>query len=119
MSGTSDSFHALKAFVMKHLSRKTGKGSPDHENIVVDWVAVASNVVGGATLLDCQTAFINPPAEDVKIAISLKNLVFSHILDGVHPKVLMAVIHACVPDVDRLERYCTNVLLVLLTKVRC
>jgi SWI/SNF related-matrix-associated actin-dependent regulator of chromatin subfamily C len=79
---------------VKHASKKTVEGSPDQVNIVVNWDAVASDVGGGATPSDCQSAFVNPPSEDVKTSMSSKNSVFSHIIDGVHPEVLKAVVDA-------------------------
>jgi hypothetical protein len=91
---TSDRVHALEASVVKHASKKTVEGSPDQVNIVVNWDAVASDVGGGATPSDCQSAFVNPPSEDVKTSMSSKNSVFSHIIDGVHPEVLKAVVDA-------------------------
>ena len=92
MSWTSDRIHSLEASVVKYVSENTVGGSSDQVNLVVNWEAVASDVGGGATASDCQSAFINPPAEEVKTAISSNNSVFSHILDGVHPDVLKAVV---------------------------
>jgi hypothetical protein len=63
MARTSDRIHSLEASVVKHGSKKTGGESPDQVNLVVKWDAVASDVGGGATASDCQSAFINPPAE--------------------------------------------------------
>jgi SWI/SNF related-matrix-associated actin-dependent regulator of chromatin subfamily C len=41
MAWTSDRIHSLEASVVKHVSKKTGGGSPDQVNLVVKWDAVA------------------------------------------------------------------------------
>ena len=68
----------------------------DHDSIVINWDNVATDVGDGVTALDCQRAFVNPPAEDDKIAMSSTstNSVFCQMLDGVHPDVLKAVVQA-------------------------
>jgi SWI/SNF related-matrix-associated actin-dependent regulator of chromatin subfamily C len=91
---TTDRLRALEASVVKHVSKKTVEGSPDQVSLVVDWNAVAADVGGGATALDCQGGFVHSPVEDVKISVSSKNSVVSNILNGAHPDVLKTVVEA-------------------------
>ncbi len=74
MAWTSDRIHSLEASVVKHVSKKTGGGSPDQVNLVVKWDAVASD-----------------------------NSVFSPILDGVHPDFLKAVVQASLQATNNIK----------------
>lgn len=89
-----DLIYALEVSVVKNTKRV--KMESDHDTIVINWDNVATDVGDGFTALDCQRAFVNPPAEDDKIALSSTstNSVFSQMLDGVHPNVLKAVVQA-------------------------
>ncbi|KAL3811825.1 hypothetical protein ACHAXA_004252 [Cyclostephanos tholiformis] len=92
MAWTAERFRALEASVVKHVSKKTVDGSPDQVSLVVDWDAVAADVGGGTTALDCQVGFVHSSVEDVKVSVSSMKSLVSNIVNGVHPDVLKAVV---------------------------